>query len=87
VLKITVEGGLPDSRLLRLEGCLANLWVAELGRLCELALTSKTQLVLDCAGVLFIDDQGVLLAHCLIEQGVLFVNCSPYVAERLGLKM
>jgi myo-inositol-1-phosphate synthase len=76
-----------DSRLLRLDDSLTDLWVAELGCLCELALTSKTQLVLDCAGVLLIDDQGVLLAQCLIEQGVSFVNCSPYVAERLGLKM
>ena len=87
MLKITVEDGLPGSCLLRLDGSLAGLWVAELGRSCELAVTSKTQLVLDCAGVLFIDDQGVLLAQCLIEQGVSFVNCSPYVAERLGLKM
>jgi hypothetical protein len=29
----------------------------------------------------------VLLAHSLTKQGVSFANCSPYVAERLGLKL
>jgi intracellular sulfur oxidation DsrE/DsrF family protein len=87
MLKITVEEGLPDSSLLRLEGSLAGPWVAELRRLCKQALTSRTRVVLHCADVSFIDDKGVLLAQSLTKQGVSFANCSPYVAERLGLKL
>lgn len=87
MLKITVEDGLPGSSLLRLEGNLAGLWVAELRRLCEPVLTGKTPLILDCADVSFIDDKGMLLAQFLLGQGASFINCSPYVAERLGLKL
>ena len=83
MLKITVARRKRGARLLRLDGSIAGLWVAELRRLCDPAPGDPGGLMLDCANVSFIDDEGVLLAQALIERGVSFVNCSPYLKERL----
>jgi hypothetical protein len=85
MLRITVEAREGDERVLQLDGSIAGLWVAELRRLCEQSFTGTGALMLDCANVLFIDNQGVLLIQSLIERGASFVNCSPFLTERLRL--
>lgn len=83
MLKITEEDQTRGGHLLRLEGSIAGVWVAELQRACESALSGQRALMLDCASVAFIDHQGVLLVGSLVERGAGLVNCSPYVTERL----
>lgn len=85
MLKITEQERMRGVHALLLEGSIAGAWVAELQRACEPLLDGNGALIVDCAGVSFIDQQGVALARALIERGASFVNCSPYAIERLKL--
>jgi ABC-type transporter Mla MlaB component len=72
---------------LRLEGQVTGPWVEELRRVCtELSGNngySKNQLVIDLAGVSFLDADGIALFHDLAARRALFTNCSSFVAEQL----
>lgn len=78
------EGG---ATYLRLEGQITGPWVEELRRVC--AETSRNNghsqdhLVIDLAGVSFLDADGIALFHELAARRVLFTNCSSFVAEQL----
>jgi anti-anti-sigma regulatory factor len=70
---------------LRLEGEVKGGWVAELRQSCEGVLFKGTELVLDLAGVSFIDQDGIALFHTLQERDVILRNASYFVAELLGV--
>jgi hypothetical protein len=72
---------------LRLEGQVTGPWVEELRRVCNETSGnnghSKDQLVIDLAGVSFLDPDDIALSHELAARRVLFTNCSSFVAEQL----
>jgi anti-anti-sigma regulatory factor len=78
------EGG---ATCLRLEGQVTGPWVEELRRVCTETSGnnghSKDPLIIDLAGVSFLDADGVALFHELAVRRVLFTNCSSFVAEQL----
>jgi anti-anti-sigma regulatory factor len=72
---------------LRLEGQVTGPWVEELRRVCTDTLGndghSKGHLVIDLAGVSFLDADGIALFRDLAARRVLFTNCSTFIAEQL----
>jgi hypothetical protein len=72
---------------LRLEGQIAGPWVEELRRVCTETSGNnghrKDHIVIDLAGVYFLDADGIALFHELAARRVLFTNCSSFVAEQL----
>ena len=72
---------------LRLEGQVTGPWVAELRRVCTDVLGNnghrENHLVLDLAGVSFLDADGIALFRELAGRRVSFTNSSPFIAEQL----
>jgi ABC-type transporter Mla MlaB component len=68
---------------LRLEGQLIGPWLKELERSCAEARTNGAGLVLDLAGVSFIDNEGLALLRSLTDRAVILTNPSHFVAEQL----
>jgi anti-anti-sigma factor len=85
MLKITHVEQVPAT--LRLEGEVSGPWVAEVRRVCADLLgnngDSTTHLVLDLAGVSFLDSEGIALFRDLARQQVRFTSGSLFVAEQL----
>jgi anti-anti-sigma regulatory factor len=72
---------------LRLEGQVTGPWVEELRRVLSGTLENnghnRKHLVIDLAGVSFLDARGIALFHELAALRVRFTNCSPFIAEQL----
>ena len=83
MLRITPTDGSKDQVVLRLEGRVAGPWVTELWKACEKALGEGQALVLDLAGVSFLDSAGVTLLRKFRSNGVELAECSPFVTEQL----
>jgi ABC-type transporter Mla MlaB component len=75
-----------DGTKLRLDGNLVGPWVLELMLLCEPILAAGGTLRLDCAGVSFVDGDGISLMHRLQDSGADLMNCSPFIKLQLGPK-
>ena len=85
MLKISRVSESDSPLVLRLEGQLTGPWVDELRRVC-IATTNGTkapQLVLDLAGVSFLDASGILLLRQLVTGPVSITNYSLFIAEQL----
>jgi hypothetical protein len=67
----------------RVEGRAIGPWVEELQRSCERALVTGDEVLVDLAGVSFVDREGVEVLRTLGTRGALVVNCSLFVAEQL----
>jgi anti-anti-sigma regulatory factor len=78
---------LTGRELLRLEGQVTGPWVEELRRVCTEVLGNnehgKGHLVIDLAGVSFLDADGIALFRELAARRVLFTTCSTFIAEQL----
>jgi hypothetical protein len=65
----------------------AGTWVDELRRICAEAVSRNTagtpQLVLDLAGVSFLDANGIALLRQLVTGRVSITNYSMFIAEQL----
>jgi anti-anti-sigma regulatory factor len=87
MLKISDISDTVGLKQLRLEGQVTGPWVAELRRVCADAIGNnghrQIHLVLDLAGVSFLDADGIALFGELVERQVLFTNGSPFIAEQL----
>jgi len=83
MLKITSIAAEGKAVRLRLDGALSGPWVEELRRLCEARLVEDGALVLDCAGLSFVDANGVTLMRSLSAQQVSLMDCSPFLALQL----
>jgi anti-anti-sigma regulatory factor len=72
---------------LRLEGQITGPWVEELRRVFTEAVGTnghaRGPLVIDLAGVSFLDADGLALFHELAARRARFTNCSSFVAEQL----
>lgn len=84
ILKISTLETSQAAETLQLEGHLGGPWVDELRRSCDRVLSEGKQLVLDLAGVAFIDHDGVALLRSLKRMNVELMHCSPFVALRLA---
>jgi hypothetical protein len=86
ISRITTERGSESPRL-RLEGQVTGPWVEELRRTCAETLRNhehaETYLILDLAGVSFLDAGGVALFRDLSSRHVTFANPSAFIAEQL----
>jgi ABC-type transporter Mla MlaB component len=71
---------------LTLEGQITGRWLEELQRECDRAVMDaapERRVVLDVAGVSWIDAAGVALVRDLLERRVAVANCSLYLTELL----
>jgi anti-anti-sigma regulatory factor len=68
----------------RVEGEVKGPWVAELRRVCEDVLSKDIRLILDLAGVSFINLDGSDLFRSLRKRQVDFINPSSFIIEQLG---
>ncbi len=82
MLRITQKNGSRRTTL-RLEGKLSQSSVAEFARVCLPHLRLPAGLVLDFAGVKFIDEAGVRVVRGLVRRDVRVRGCSPLVANLL----
>ncbi len=69
---------------LKLEGRIVTHWVAILEEECSRILRGPKRLILDFAGVTFIDREGVSLLNKVRGERVWLVNCSPFVKGLVG---
>lgn len=69
---------------LKIEGRIVTHWVATLEEECSRILRGPTRLILDFAGVTFIDRDGVSLLKKVRGERVRLVNCSLFVKELMG---
>jgi ABC-type transporter Mla MlaB component len=83
MLKIEVNGQPGKQVTLRLEGRMVGPWVGEVRRACEAFLGNGNALVLDLAGVSFVDRDGVALLRTLRRRHAAVANCSAFVKELL----
>jgi ABC-type transporter Mla MlaB component len=79
VLRITSssESGRPTT--LKIEGSITGDWVDELSRAVSGTVGAAAGIVLDMAGVTFVDQGGVALLRRLKDRGVELVNGSDFV--------
>jgi anti-anti-sigma regulatory factor len=79
VLRITssTENNRPTT--LKLEGRIAGDWVGELTVTVSMIIGTPTDIVLDMAGVTFVDHAGVAVLRDLQGRGIELVNCSDFV--------
>jgi anti-anti-sigma factor len=87
MLKISQLSGSDHEVILRVEGQVLGPWVDELRRICAEAVSRNTagtpQLVLDLAGVSFLDANGIALLRQLVTGRVSITNYSMFIAEQL----
>jgi anti-anti-sigma factor len=87
MLKISRVSESDSPLVLRLEGQVTGPWVDELRRTCDEAVPNNgsevRQLVLDLAGVSFLDTSGIALLRQLVTDHVSITNSSVFIAEQL----
>ena len=66
---------------LMLEGRIVFDWVETLHRECEEHLSRSREVVLDFAGVSFVDCDAVVLLDRLSRRGISLTRCSPFLEE------
>ena len=84
MLKITRREGPGDEGVLKIEGTLGGAWVREARAACDRAVAERGRVVLDLAGVVFVDRSGAALLDTLREDPrVEIQSVSAFVAEML----
>lgn len=87
VLRVTEVESKANRLEIFLEGRVSGPWVAELQKLCEVALRRRCKVTLEFSGVSFIDAQGISLIRSLLAKEVSVENCTPFVAGQLAKEM
>jgi hypothetical protein len=86
MLRITHEPRVEGADILRLEGQVIGLWVAELRQACDADLGTngrRARLVIDLSGVSFLNPEAIALFRELAGRQVRVRHCSPFIAEQL----
>ena len=83
MLKITKMEENGTSVVLKLEGKVTEQWAALLDGECRAFLTNRKTLVLDCAGVNFLDARGVDVLRNLRLNNVTILGAPEIVTELL----
>jgi anti-anti-sigma regulatory factor len=63
----------------KVEGRIAGDWVDELSRAVSAAIATSSDIVLDMAGVTFVDQRGVAVLRDLEGRGIELLRCSDFV--------
>ena len=84
MLRISIIRESDHAVTFRVEGEVNGPWVAELRRACEDVLSKDIRLILDLAGVSFINLEGSDLFRSLRKRQVDFMNPSSFITEQLG---
>jgi len=58
-------------------------YVAEVQKSCETAVAENRSVMIDVAGLSYVDRDGLALIRHLMAVGVQFANCSLFLAEQL----
>ena len=69
--------------VVRIEGQVTGVWVAEVERYCRQLLEQSLPLTMDVADVSFLDRSGVRLFKDLLTSQATLLNCSPFLTELL----
>lgn len=83
MLRISEVSLSDEAAVLRLEGRVMGLWVAEVRKCCEQLLADGRQLTLDLEDVSFVARDALDLFKELMDRQVSFINCSPFLTEQL----
>jgi ABC-type transporter Mla MlaB component len=83
MLKISIQKT-EESAVLRLEGHLAGVWIAELRTACARFQNDQRSLSLDLAGVVLIERPGFELLASLISEGVKIAGASAFQRAQLA---
>jgi anti-anti-sigma regulatory factor len=83
MLKITKIEDKGTTVRLKLEGKVTEQWAALLDEECRGFLRKRHRLVLDCAGVSFLDEQGVEVLRNLPLDEVKLIGAPGFVTELL----
>lgn len=70
-------------RVLKLEGKLVGVWVAELREVVRRARAESGRVQLDLSELSFADISGIIALRELIRQGVGIITISPFIGELL----
>ena len=87
MLRISENNASLETVILLLEGQVTNHGVELTRYACEQVLSKGEQLILDVAGVTFVDRTGVTLLHELQQRQVKLINCSPFLREQLTVSL
>lgn len=84
MVKITETVGDEKAVTLRLDGKLADTWVADLEKIClHYRDEENKSVVLDFSGVTFIDDNGVSMLEKIKDDRIEIINCSLFIETLL----
>lgn len=83
MLRIEKMGEDDGTVILKLEGRIIAQWVPVLEEECQRVLREPKRLILDVAGVRFIDRDGVAVLGKMKGERVQLVNCYPFLRELL----
>jgi anti-anti-sigma regulatory factor len=83
VLRITRSDLDSIHTTLHLEGRVTDADLPELERACGEFQQAGSRLVLDLAGVSFVDRECVVALHRMRRDGIVITGCSPFVGELL----
>jgi anti-anti-sigma regulatory factor len=81
MLRIDVQP--QQAGIVKLEGRIVGPWIEEVRTACRSAMAGGTSIVVDLAGVDFVDRDAAALLRDLSVRGARLVNASPFVAELL----
>jgi anti-anti-sigma regulatory factor len=86
MLRIEQTGEDDDKVSMKLEGRVVAQWVSLLEEECLRVLQARKRLILDFAGVSFIDPDGIAILEKVRNERAQIVNACPFVSELLRLK-
>ncbi len=81
MVRLTRTTRLPHEVVLVVEGQIVAEWVGLLEEECRKLTGTDQRVLLDLAGVSFIDRRGARLLRDLAAQSVTLINCPPLVDE------
>lgn len=81
MLRVTRTTPRPDEVVMIVEGRLYGEWVELLEDQCAQLSRTDRKVLLDLAGVGFVDRRGARLLRDLAASGVALINCPPLVDE------
>jgi anti-anti-sigma regulatory factor len=81
MVRLTRTTRLPHEVVLVVEGQIVAEWVGLLEEECRKLLGTDQRVLLDLAGVSYIDRRGARLLRDLAAQSVMLINCPPLVDE------
>jgi anti-anti-sigma regulatory factor len=85
MLKITKTKDHDNTINLRMDGKLVEEWISEFEKLYfKIKNEDYNRIIIDLAGVSFIDDIGIDFIEKIKDEKIDIINCSPFIESLLG---